>query len=119
MVAKTDKKKSFKGSGKIDEIEDIVLPLELADGTTVEVTALGYVPGIVGMEFLAGIQSDEGADNITAVNSYLKDSFTKEEYKKFIGVVKGNNGYEMGDIVGIATHLLEERSNRSLAVSSD
>lgn len=117
MAGKAEKK-VFKGSLK-KASEDIVIPLETTEGE-VEVKALGFVSGLASIDFLEGIQSEEGATNLAAINQYLRDSFSKEEYKKFIGAVKNpENGYEMGDIAEIASYLLEQRSNKNLADSSD
>lgn len=117
-MATKSEKKVFKGSLK-KAAEDIVIPLETVDGE-VEIKARGFVSGLASIDFLEGLQSDEGAANLAAINQYLRDSFGKDEYKKFIEVVKNpENGYEMGDVAEIASYLLEQRSNKNLADSSD
>jgi len=114
LASKTTKK-VFSGSREKAEVEPVVLPL--AEG---EIEARGVVSGFTTMAFLEGIQSEEGGDNLKAIHGYLKESFTKDDFKKYMKIVNDpENGYEISDLVEHATYLLEQRSDRSLAESSD
>lgn len=114
MVAKKTLK-SFTGSGKTKG-DPIVL--EVAG---VEVEALPTVTGMVTLQFLEGISSDETRDNLSAVRLYLDHSFDKENKKKFLDIVHNpENGIELSDLTEIMSWLVEERAGgKALEESSE
>lgn len=107
--------KSFAGSGKVDGDP---IEFEIA-GTTV--SALPTVTGMITLEFLEGISSDETTDNLSAVRLYLDNSFDKENKKKFLGLVNDPaNGIELSDLTEIMSWLVEVRAgNKDLSESSE
>lgn len=114
MVAKKTLK-SFAGSGKV---EGDTIKFDVA-GTEVE--ALPTVTGMITLQFLEGISSDETRDNLSAVRLYLDNSFDKENKKKFLDVVnKPENGIELSDLTEIMSWLVEERAGgKALEESSE
>lgn len=84
-----------------------------------EITALSFVPGRVTLQYLEGISSDEGSDQLKAVRFYLEKSFDKENLNKFNKIADTpENAVELEDLVDVMGFLAEERSNRSFKESS-
>lgn len=107
--------KSFAGSGKTTREP---IKVEIA-GTEIE--ALPTVSGMVTLEFLEGISSDESRDNLSAVRLYLDKSFDAGNKKKFLDVVNNtDNGIELSDLTEIMSWLVEERAGgKALEESSE
>lgn len=115
MVVKKNTVKSFAGSAKKNREP---IKLEIAG---IEIEALSTVSGMITLEFLEGISSDESRDNLSAVRLYLNHSFDKENKKKFLDVVDDiENGIELSDLTEIMSWLVEERAGgKDLEESSE
>lgn len=95
------------------KVEPITFELE---GETFE--AYGDVPGAVLLDFIAASSQEDNTGTATAIQSYLKSSMDKANYKRFDKLTRDPEILiELSTLADIVSYLIEERTNRPTAES--
>lgn len=77
--------------------------------------ALPNVSGIVTIEYLEGLNSENSRDQLHAVKQYLQESFDDENREKFNKIIRDtSNDIDLDVLMEIMSWLVEQRASRPL-----
>lgn len=112
----TSARKSFTASKKSADKKKLI-EFDFVGET---IKALPNVSGIITLEYLEGIQSDDDKDRAKAIRIYLENSFDKENLAKFNRIAKNpDNDIDLDVLLELLQWLMEKRADRPLEESSE